>query len=522
MSTLGYSYEPNSEGEVIRVAQYVRMSTEHQQYSTENQRSVNEAYAAAHGMVIVRTYADDGKSGLRLTGRHALQRLLKDVQASPLPFTSLLVYDVSRWGRFQDADESAYYEFLCRRAGVNVEYCTEPFENDGTPASTLMKSIKRWMAGEYSRELSNKVFYGQSRQIRLGFHQGGTAGFGLRRQLLDERCRPKLLLKRGEVKNLRTEHVKLVQGPPNETAVVMRIYDMFVRQRCTMAYIAEQLNGERVCTDLGRTWTPTTIRSVLTNEKYIGNSVYNRTSFKLKHRRQVNSPDTWVRHDGAFEAVISSALFVQAKAIFAEKAKRFPKELMLSDLRKLFEKEGYLSAPLINAQANMPKAATYKTRFKGLVDAYALIGVQPTKQHAYVHINRERRQVHHDFVEQLCAALEGAGASVAIRDHHRLLIINDELTLWVAVARRYDMCGRIPRWRSWPCYPTECDIAVIMRVGPDNRTAMDYYIFPGIDLPARVIALAEDHNELGIDTYRFQSLEPLLDIARRGPLAKLP
>ena len=68
--------------------------------------------------------------------------------------------DISRWGRFQDADESAYYEYLCRRSGIEVRYCTEPFENDGSPMATIMKSVKRAMAGEYSRELSNKVFQG--------------------------------------------------------------------------------------------------------------------------------------------------------------------------------------------------------------------------------------------------------------------------------------------------------------------------------------------------------------------------
>jgi len=55
----------------LKAAQYVRMSTEHQQYSTENQRDIIKEYADRHGMVVVRTYADDGKSGLSLGGRNA-------------------------------------------------------------------------------------------------------------------------------------------------------------------------------------------------------------------------------------------------------------------------------------------------------------------------------------------------------------------------------------------------------------------------------------------------------------------
>src|SRR5665213_3166398 len=98
-------------------AQYVRMSTEHQKYSTENQADIIQEYATRRGMEIVQTYADEGKSGLKLDGRDALKRLISDVEKGLANFQTILVYDVSRWGRFQDADESAYYEYICKRVG---------------------------------------------------------------------------------------------------------------------------------------------------------------------------------------------------------------------------------------------------------------------------------------------------------------------------------------------------------------------------------------------------------------------
>lgn len=116
-----------------RAAQYVRMLTEHQQYSTANQQDALREYAQQRGMEIVRTYADEGKSGLSFAGRSSLQQLIADVQAGCADFAIILVYDVSRWGRFQDADEGAYYEYLCKRAGIEVHYCAEQFENDGGP-----------------------------------------------------------------------------------------------------------------------------------------------------------------------------------------------------------------------------------------------------------------------------------------------------------------------------------------------------------------------------------------------------
>ena len=153
----------------IRAAEYVRMSTEHQQYSTENQADKIRDYARLHGIEIVRTYADDGKSGLKIGGRLSLQKLLRDVEGGTADFQMVLVYDVSRWGRFQDADEAAYYEYLLKRKGVHVRYVAEQFDNDGSPVSTIVKGVKRAMAGEYSRELSVKVFAGQCRLIELGY-----------------------------------------------------------------------------------------------------------------------------------------------------------------------------------------------------------------------------------------------------------------------------------------------------------------------------------------------------------------
>ena len=98
----------------IPAAEYLRMSTEHQKYSLDNQAAAIRQYAVLQGFEVVRSYADSGKSGLVLKHRRGLAQLLSDVVGSPQPYKAILVYDVSRWGRFQDADEAAYYEFLCK------------------------------------------------------------------------------------------------------------------------------------------------------------------------------------------------------------------------------------------------------------------------------------------------------------------------------------------------------------------------------------------------------------------------
>jgi DNA invertase Pin-like site-specific DNA recombinase len=149
--------------EIVPAAQYLRMSTEHQEYSISNQSNTIACYASAHGFEVVKSYSDPGESGLSLARRHGLQSLLRDVICGTAPYKVVLVRDVSRWGRFQDTDEAAHYEFLCKKAGVTVHYCAEVFQNDDTIYAQLLKSMKRCMAAEYSRELGAKVFESKKR-----------------------------------------------------------------------------------------------------------------------------------------------------------------------------------------------------------------------------------------------------------------------------------------------------------------------------------------------------------------------
>ena len=246
-----------------RAAQYVRMSTDLQQYSIQNQADIIATYAESRGLTIVRNYADEGRSGLNVGGREAIRRLIGDVQAGRADFDYILVYDVSRWGRFQDADESAYYEYICKEAGLQVLYCAEQFENDGSLTSNVLKSIKRAMAGEYSRELSTKVFIGQCRITKLGFWHGGPASYGLRRVLLDETGARRMRLEYGQRKMLQTDRVILTHGPASERQVVRSIFNSFVRHKKTVTEIANDLNERGVLSPRGGRWWSRTVDTML-------------------------------------------------------------------------------------------------------------------------------------------------------------------------------------------------------------------------------------------------------------------
>ena len=422
------SPSPPPTADLTRAAEYVRMSTEHQQYSTENQSEVIRQYSENRGMAIVRTYTDAGKSGLRIEGRDALKQLIHDVENGNADFSDILVYDVSRWGRFQDADESAYYEYLCRRAKIDVHYCAEQFENDGSPVSTIVKGVKRAMAGEYSRELSAKVFIGQCRLIELGFRQGGPSGFGLRRMLRDQSGQQKGSLARGEQKSIQTDRVILIPGPPEEVEAVRWMYRLFVEEGKVESEIAALLNEKGLRTDLDRPWSRGTVHQVLTNEKYIGNNVYNRVSFKLKKKRVINPPEMWIRAAGAFEPLIPSDQFYTAQGMIRERSRRYTNDELLDHLRKLLGREGQLSGLLIDEADGMASSAVYRSRFSSLIRAYQLIGYTPDRDYQFIETNRQLRLMHPKVVEDTITRMRQLGGVVTIDPATDLLNVNGEFT----------------------------------------------------------------------------------------------
>lgn len=501
-----------------KAAQYVRMSTDHQEYSTDNQRDAIRQFAEMAGYEIIKTYEDAGRSGLNIEGRIGLQQLLADVEGGQAGFDVVLVYDVSRWGRFQNIDESASYEFRCHVAGVRVEYCAEQFVNDGSIGSDVLKTLKRSMAAEHSRVLSVKVFAGQTRLIGMGFRQGGPAGFGLRRQLVDREGNPKSLLNRNDHKSLQTDRVILVPGPPEEVEIVREIYRRFVEDERSEVEIALDLNRKGVPTDLGRAWTRGTVHQVLINEKYIGNNVWNRRSCKLKKKHVKNDPSIWVRSDGAFEAIVDRSVFERAEAIIQERSARISDDQMLAMLEKLFKRRGSLSGLIIDETLGCPSSSAYANRFGSLIRAYSLVGYTPERDYRYIETNRRLRAMHPEVVTQTIewiATLEAA--KVAADPTSGIVRINDEFTVSIVIVR----CSTTPagslRWKIRFDRGRDPDITVAVRMNHDNYSIRDYLILPTTEVTDDVVRTSEA-NGIAIDAYLFETLDPLFGLAERSKL----
>lgn len=493
----------------LRAAQYVRMSTDYQRYSIENQAAVIAAYAQLHRLVIVRTYRDEGESGLKLKNRAGLIRLLDDVQSGHADFDHILVYDVSRWGRFQDTDESAHYEFVCKQAGIKVAYCAEQFDNDGTMMSSILKNLKRVMAAEYSRELSAKVHAGASRYAGLGFKLGGRVGYALRRQLVDEKLHPKAVLKNGDRKYLVTDHVRLLPGAADEVAVVGWIFEQFLRQKSETA-IARELNRMAIPSSTGRPWNRALIGRLLRNENYIGNLIYNRRSCKLMENNTYNPPDRWIRSEGCVEPIIERDLFLRASRIIKERRVDLSEQEMLKRLRKTLIKEGKLSPAVINATVGLPCSATYRTHFGSLREAYRLIGYTSKRDCEYI----ESRQGWADLTARLASVLadgiKKAGGRFTFSGSTDCLLVNGTVCISFRIARwragKFE--NHSAHWSIQRRARLPAGWIVAIRLGDRNKAVLDYLLLPTTISIGRLIRFSEKARARhGIDRFeRFDAL----------------
>ena len=510
----------NDKNHKVRVAQYLRMSTDHQQYSLHNQSEYIKDYAEKNNMEIAYTYDDAGKSGVSIIGRHSLQQLLSDVEQKKIDIQAVLFYDVSRFGRFQNSDEAAYYSFLFERNGVDLIYCSEPIPTKDFPLeSSVILNIKRSSAAYHSRNLSEKVFIGQVNLIKLGYHQGGMAGYGLRRLLVDENGIAKEILGFRKRKSIQTDRVILIPGPKNEIKIVNSIYDLFIDDNMPEFIIAERLNEQNIPAENGTLWTRAKIHQILTNEKYIGNNIYNKTSSKLKSRLVKNPKNEWVRCDKAYKPIISKKKY-KAQEIIQLRSVHLANDELLEKLKQKLESNGKLSGFIIDEDDTGPSSSVYRTRFGGLLRAYTLIGYKPEHDYSYIQINEALRSFYSGIIEDFKGEILKSNCYIDEYKYAPMLYINDELLISVLITKCTPMKSGKLRWKVRFDNSQKADITIVIRMDSQNISPLDFYIIPKIENEYSKMCMTETNN-IRLDLYRFDNLDKLLQIITRMKVREL-
>ena len=497
--------------EPIPVAQYVRMSTDDQQLSIANQEAAIRKYADEHGLKIVATYSDAGKTGLVLRHRKGLRRLLGDVTSGRAVYRAILVYDVSRWGRFQDCDEAAHYEFLCRQSGIPIYYCAEPFMNDGTLPSAIVKALKRTMAAEYSRELSVKVSAGQRRLAELGYWISSRPPYGFRRMMISASGEPKQIMQHGAQKALKTDRTILVPGPKAEVHWVRRIFNMYI-QGMGVTAIAHYLNQKRV-RFVNNGWDYNAIKRMLRNRKYVGCYLYGKTSGKLRSPRLRVPQKLWVVKPNAFSPIIDLQTFERVQRLMATRTVKhtYSDRELTRKLERLLKQKGRLTSRIINDVPG-PHALDYHRHFGSLRQAYKLVGYEmPKRSHAIAEGWKRAVAVREALIQNLLMLFPHNISTTQLPGKLRRVLVVDGLTLVsLIICQSY----RTHRNReSWLLKVVETERhlpSVVCLLDDTNGNVDKIYVFPNL------AAIRRDQRRyyFGVDDPFLESGTVLTDLSQ--------
>jgi DNA invertase Pin-like site-specific DNA recombinase len=471
---------------LVRAAQYVRMSDEQQQYSIDNQKAAIKDFADSHGFTIVRTYDDAGKSGVAATRRTALRELLKDVVSGNAEYKAILVYDVSRWGRFPNSDEAAHYEFICYSSGIPLHYCAEPFCNDGTATSSLLKALKRSMAAEFSRELSEKVHKGKSRIVGLGYWVGGQAGYGYRRMMLSANGKPKQIMKSGEYKSLTTDRVILVHGPSREVKFVRLMFSMAIEGKGSTA-IACELNRRGV-TLYGKPWDATAVYKIITNPKYAGWNVWNRGSEYLQQKRIRNAPQQWIMTPNAFKPIVAQDTFDRAEACRPKKADFWwSDDEMLKRVRRLLKAKGRLSETLLMKARGMPSVTTLHKHFGTYRQLYERVGYHLDAQDISKGEQCERSiTLRRNVVSAVQEMFPQRVKAIHLPKKTRSVLVIDNSFMVSILLCRSKLKRGTPYWVLEPNPAESSYITLVCTMNEHHDGVLDYFLLPRMDQFRRV------------------------------------
>ncbi|MBO5248018.1 MAG: recombinase family protein [Clostridia bacterium] len=234
-----------------RVALYARFSSDNQRSeSIDAQIRAMEAYCKQHHYVIVKTYTDEARSATT-DRRPAFQQMVAD--SKDRIFDILLVHKLDRFAR--NRYDSAVYKRELKKNGVLVYSVLENL--DDSPESIMMESVLEGMSEYYSYNIAREVMKGLKETAYQSKHTGGVPPLGY---------------------DVDPESKKLVLNP-QEAETVRIIFDLYSRG---FGYtpIIDTLYRQGRKTKLGKDFQKNSLYGILTNPKYQGIYVFNRSSAK--------------------------------------------------------------------------------------------------------------------------------------------------------------------------------------------------------------------------------------------------
>lgn len=280
-----------------RAVVYARFSSDNQRdESIDAQlRAINE-YADKNNIKIVNQFIDRAKSATS-DKRPEFQNMIKFCEADTTGISMVIVHKLDRFSR--DKYDSAMYKQKLKVKGIRVVSVLENLDN--SPESLILESVIEGMAQYYSANLAREVAKGQRENGLRAMHNGGDAPLGY------------------DVTNDKRYAIN-----KEEAQAVKIIFDMYVNGY-SYSNIIDKLNDLGYKTKRGNKFGKNSLHGILSNEKYTGVYVFNKTQRKgingKRNGHKQKSEDEIIKVEGGMPQIIGKDIFIQAQEMMQKRKK---------------------------------------------------------------------------------------------------------------------------------------------------------------------------------------------------------
>ena len=300
----------------FKVGIYIRLSRDDGNLESDSivsQRSLLRRYVKENNYNIAEEYVDDGFTGTNFD-RPAFKRMIKDIEIGKI--NMIITKDMSRLGRDYigtgELIEKYFPNNNIRYIAINdgIDTFIDNTNNDIAPFKAIMNDM-------YAKDISKKIKSSLHSRMKDGLYVSGRCPFGY--------------MKDPNNKNHLVINIE-------QASVVRLIFDLALKGN-TYHYIAGELTKRKIRTPSSYynyvwntnclsqeqgVWVDTTIKAILTNQIYVGDTVQSKTrkiNYKLK-KTVKNDPNNYIVVKDTHEAIIDREIFNYVQGLLSKNIKR--------------------------------------------------------------------------------------------------------------------------------------------------------------------------------------------------------
>ncbi len=305
----------------FKVGIYIRLSRDDGNIESDSivsQRSLLNQYICENNYNLVDEYVDDGFTGTNFE-RPSFKRMINDIESGKI--NMIITKDMSRLGRDYigtgELIEKYFPNKNVRYIAINdgIDTFIDNTNNDIAPFKAIMNDM-------YAKDISKKVKTSLHSRMKDGLYVSGRCPFGY-------------------MKDLNNKNHLVIN---NEQADIVKLIFNLALKGNTYHYIAQELTKRKIKTPAAYynyvwntkcintncisqeygVWVDTTIKAILTNRIYVGDTVQGKTkkiNYKLK-KVVKNKPNDFIIVKNTHEAIIDRDTFEFVQTLLPKNVKR--------------------------------------------------------------------------------------------------------------------------------------------------------------------------------------------------------